>query len=161
MSDGEMSVQFRIQATGNGCNLVIVRNGVEETRRFKNERRARTAMEHRRNILAGNVDLEELTLREFFETWLHDYVESECSADTLYRYRLDLGLVVPDWGGLLVIELGSEGVRAILATVAENGASFRRGMDVVRTLSSCMSEAVDWGYRRDNPFRGVLPPLPH
>lgn len=102
-----------------------------------------------------------ITVGEFLEQWLHDYVEINTSPVTAEGYRHKIRChVLPKIGNVPLDQLIPRHVIGIYVDMREAGLSRRTALHVHRILHGAFNHAVKWGMLSQNVCDAVDPPRP-
>lgn len=145
---GSWQVAFR---TGSGTR---VRETVRGTKADAERRLTELLREY---DMTGLVPDREATVASFSQQWL-EHVAHRVKPTTLTRYRELLTIPVnPVIGQVRMTELRPAAVQAVITKVL-GVRSPRTAVNVYRTLSEMLGEAVRWGVMATNPALAVRPP---
>jgi integrase len=100
-----------------------------------------------------------ITVGEYLQQWLADYVELHCSPKTIESYRqvIDSHLV-PELGGIKLVDLEARHLQTVFARKRESGLSARTVRYLYSLMSQVLRYAVKQGILNRNVAQNTEPP---
>lgn len=100
-----------------------------------------------------------ITVGEYLQQWLADYVELHCSPKTIESYRqvIDSHLM-PELGGIKLVELEARHLQTVFARKRESGLSARTVRYLYSLMSQILRYAVKQGILNRNVAQNTEPP---
>ena len=97
-----------------------------------------------------------LPARQFTEQEWMPRILATLKPSTRSSYRANLRRYVLPWlGGARLLDLRKGDIQQWLSALSQNGLSRQTVKNIWAVLSSVLTTAVDWGYLKENPARGV------
>jgi len=106
----------------------------------------------------GAVDPQRLTVAEYLDRYLADYVEVNVAPSTAQTYRDMLAHVRRHLGSRPLQKLRPDELQAMYAAIARSGLAPRTVRHVYMVFSQALKQAKTWRLVRDNVAEAVKPP---
>ena len=104
------------------------------------------------------VEPSRLTLGDYLDQWLADYVETSVRPRTAAGYRGLVGVVQKSLGQVRLTDLSPQAVQRYYAKLLESGLSAHTVLHYHRLLSQALKQAVKWELLPRNVMDRVTPP---
>ena len=107
------------------------------------------------------VDIAKVTVGDFLQRWMKDYVIPNTRPRTVERYESDIRLHISPALGLLQLSwLAPSDIQGMEGRILETGKSARSVQHVHAVLREALKHAMRWGLTFRNAAEGVDPPRP-
>ena len=125
----------------------------------KDAERALTQALHRRDT-GTDIAPARVTVAEYLQRWLRDYVAVNVAPSTLRRYEQIVGRLLPLLGALRLQHLRPTHIQEAYAALLQDGLAARTVLHHHRVLREALQHAVRWQLAASNPADAVSPPRP-
>ena len=125
----------------------------------KDAERALTQALHRRDT-GTDIAPARVTVAEYLQRWLRDYVAVNVAPSTLRRYEQIVGRLLPLLGALRLQHLRPTHIQEAYAALLPDGLAARTVLHHHRVLREALQHAVRWQLAASNPADAVSPPRP-
>ena len=130
--------------------------------RWKKSYHLTTVNEWEKDLKSGSFQADDIKLDAFVVLWEKERACVHLRKNTLDGYKDQLNrIILPTLGHVRLSEISSLMIQKIINSLADDGKSRRTVKYPLQVLSSVLSQAIKWGYLKENPCSMVeIPPIP-